>query len=88
MSTTMNQLGEQAKDVTEDLQKMGRSVRDATQEKLEQVSDKAAEYYGQGRDKVHDATCACKQFVCERPLSAVLIAAGIGWLLGRFWKCR
>jgi ElaB/YqjD/DUF883 family membrane-anchored ribosome-binding protein len=84
----MNQLGEQAKDVTEDLQKMGRSVRDATQEKLEQVSDKALEYYEQGQDKVHDVTCACKQFVCERPLSSVLIAISIGWLFGRFWKHR
>jgi ElaB/YqjD/DUF883 family membrane-anchored ribosome-binding protein len=88
MSTTSNQLGKQAKDVTEDFQKMGRTVRDATQDKFEQVSDKASEYYEQGLDKVQDAACACKQFVSDRPLSSILIAVGIGWLLGRFWKRR
>ncbi len=61
---------------------------DAAQEKLGQVGEKAAEYYEQGRDKVHDVACACKQFVRERPLRSVLIAVGIGWLLGRFWKRR
>ena len=88
MLTTSNQLGKQAKEVTEDIQKMGRTVRDAAQEQLGQVGERAAEYYGQGQDKVHEVTCACKQFVSERPLTCVLVAAGIGWLLGRFWKRR
>jgi ElaB/YqjD/DUF883 family membrane-anchored ribosome-binding protein len=88
MSTTSNQLGKQAKEVTEDIQKMGRTVRDATQETLEQVSDKAVEYYEQGQDKVHDVTCACMEKLRERPLTSVLIAFGIGWLFGRFWKRR
>ena len=86
MSTTSNQLGKQAKKVTEDLQEMGGTVRDAAQEQLGQVGEKAAEYYGQGQDKVHDATCACMEKLRERPLMSVLIAVGIGWLLGRFWK--
>jgi ElaB/YqjD/DUF883 family membrane-anchored ribosome-binding protein len=81
MSTTSNQLGKQAKEVTDDIQKMGRTVSDAAQEQLGQVGEKAAEYY-------HDVTCACMDKIRERPLMSVLIAAGIGWLLGRFWKSR
>jgi ElaB/YqjD/DUF883 family membrane-anchored ribosome-binding protein len=88
MSTTSDELGKQAKEVTEDLQKMGETVRDAAQEKLGQVGKKATEYCEQGQDKVHGAACACEQFLRERPLSSVLAAAGIGWLLGRFWKPR
>ena len=88
MSTTSDQLGEQAKEVTNDLQKMGETVRDAAQEKLGQVGEKAAEYCEQGRDKVHGVACACEQFLRERPLRSVLMAAGIGWLLGCFWKRR
>ena len=84
MSTTSDRLGKQAKEVTEDLQEMGGTVRDAAQEKLGQVGEKASEYYEQGRDKVHGVACACEQFLRERPLKSVLIAAGIGWLLGRF----
>ena len=86
MSTTSDQIGQQAKEVTENLQEMGRTVRDAAQAKLEQAGDKAAEYCQQGQDKLHGVACACEQFVRERPLRAVLMAAGIGWLLGRFWK--
>ena len=88
MSNTSDQLGKQAKEVTEDLQKMGRTVRDAAQAKLGQTSAQAAEYCDQMQDKLHGVACACEQFVRERPLRSVLMAAGIGWLLGRFWKGR
>ncbi|MGO9110974.1 MAG: YqjD family protein [Thermoguttaceae bacterium] len=88
MSNTTDQFGKQAKEVTEDLQQMGRTVRDAAQAKLGQVGEKAAEYSEQAQDKLHGLACACEQFVRERPLRSVLMAAGIGWLLGRFWKGR
>jgi ElaB/YqjD/DUF883 family membrane-anchored ribosome-binding protein len=88
MSTMSNRLGKQTKEVTEDLQEMGGTIRDAAQEKLGQVAEKASEYCEQGRDQVHGVACACEQFLRERPLRSVLIAAGVGWLLGRFWKRR
>jgi len=88
MSTKSNQLGRQARDVAEDVQSMGETVKDGAQETLEQAADKAAEYYEQGRDTVHGAACACEQFLRERPLMSILIAAGVGWLFGRFWKHR
>ena len=88
MSTTSNRLGKQAMEVKKDLEGAGETVRDAAQEKLGQVGEKAAEYCEQGRDKVHGVACACEQFLRERPLRSVLVAAGIGWLLGRFWKRR
>ena len=88
MSNTSDQLGEQAKEVTEDLLKMGATVRDAAQAKLGQVGETAAESCAQAQDKLHGVACACEQFVRERPLRSVLIAAGIGWLLGRVWKSR
>ncbi|MEI8376213.1 MAG: hypothetical protein WCJ35_25615 [Planctomycetota bacterium] len=88
MSTTRDQLSKQAKEVTEDFQEMGETVRDAAQETLKHVGDKAAEYGEQVQDKVHGIACDCEQFVRERPLRSVLMAAGIGWLLGRLWKGR
>ena len=86
MSNTSDQLGKNAQEVTEDLQQMGRTVRDAAEAKLGQAGETAAEYCQQAQDQVHGVACACEQFVRERPLRSVLIAAGIGWLLGRFWK--
>jgi len=88
MSNTTDQFGKQVSEVTEDLQQMGRTVRDATQEKLGQAGEKAAVYGEQARDQLHGVACACEQFVRERPLRSILMAAGIGWLFGRFWKGR
>jgi ElaB/YqjD/DUF883 family membrane-anchored ribosome-binding protein len=88
MSNTTDQLGKQAKEVTENLQEMGGTLRDAAQAKLGQVGEKAAQYGEQAEDKLHGVACACEQFVRERPLRSILMAAGIGWLLGRFWKGR
>jgi ElaB/YqjD/DUF883 family membrane-anchored ribosome-binding protein len=86
MSTTTDQLGKQAMEVTKDLREMGNIVRDAAQEKVGEVRENASELYAQGRDNVHDLACAVEQFLRERPFQSVLIAAGIGWLLGRLGK--
>ena len=88
MSTTNDQLGQQAKEVTEDLQKMCGTVGAAAQETLGRIGEKASECCEQRQETVHGAACACEQFIRQRPLRSVLIAAGVGWLLGRFWKCR
>ena len=88
MSTTSDRLAEQALEVKNDLQEMGQTVRDAAQERLDQVGEKATEYLQQGRDRVHGVACACEQFVRQRPLPSVLIAAGVGLLLGLLWKRR
>jgi ElaB/YqjD/DUF883 family membrane-anchored ribosome-binding protein len=88
MSTTSQQIGKQANKVTEDLQKIGGTVRDAAQEKLEQMGKKTSECYAHGRDKIHGVASACEQYFRDRPLKSVLIAVGVGWLLGRIWKGR
>ena len=67
---------------------MGGIVRDAAQEKLREVRDNATEHYQQGRDNVHGVLCNFEQYVRERPVKSVLIAAGIGVLFGRFWMRR
>jgi len=86
MATTSDRLGKHAREVKDDLQQMGETVRDAAEEQLAQIGEKASEYLKEGRDKVHGLACACEQFVRQRPLSSALVAAGIGWLVGRFWK--
>jgi ElaB/YqjD/DUF883 family membrane-anchored ribosome-binding protein len=87
-TSTSNRLGNKVAKVKEDLQEVGGIVRNAAQEKLGQVDEKAAKYYEQGRDKVHGVACACEQFLHARPVASVLVAAGVGWLLGRFWTRR
>lgn len=86
MSNTRDRIGKQAEEVTKDLEKMGGIVRDAAEEKFAQMRDQTAEYYEHGQDKVRSAVCAFEQFVQQQPFKTVLVAAGVGWLLGRFWK--
>lgn len=88
MSAKSNQLGAQAKEVTDDLREMGETVRDAAQDTLEQAVEKAAKCCEQGRETIHGVACACEQFIRERPLRSVLMAAAIGCLIGCIWKRR
>jgi ElaB/YqjD/DUF883 family membrane-anchored ribosome-binding protein len=88
MSTTSERLGKQATAMTKDLEEMSETARAAAQEKLAQVGERASELCAEGRDKVHGLACACEQYISQRPLRSVLTAAGIAWLLGRFWKRR
>ena len=86
MSTTSERIGDEAKEMAEDVAEMGDTVRNAAQEKLGQAGARAAEYCEQGRDKAHGAACHCEQFLRQKPLTSVLLAVGVGWLFGRFWK--
>ena len=88
MSTTSDRLGKQATAMKKDFEEMSETARAAAQEKLARVGEKASEVCADGRDKVHGLACACEQFISRRPLRSVLMVAGIGWLLGRFWKRR
>jgi ElaB/YqjD/DUF883 family membrane-anchored ribosome-binding protein len=88
MTATTDRFAKQAMEVSKELQELGVIAKEAAQEKLGQLRDGATGYYGQGREKVHDAVSSCEQFVRQRPFGSMLIAAGIGLLLGRFWMRR
>jgi ElaB/YqjD/DUF883 family membrane-anchored ribosome-binding protein len=88
MSTTSKRLSAQAKTVSNDLKEMGDIITDAAQEKLGEVRENATELYEQGRDKIQGVGGTFEQYVRERPVKSVLIAAGIGVLFGRFWMRR
>src|SRR5579863_2366344 len=75
---------EQATAVSKDIQGMGALAKDVACEKLEELQENASAVYDQGRDKVHQVTRTLERFVQEQPLTSVLIAAGVGLLLGRF----
>ncbi len=83
-----DRLGRQTKEVTKDLLELGEIAKDAAEEKLGQLRENAAEYCEEGRDTVQHVQQSVEQYIGERPLKSILIAAGIGLLLGRFWMRR
>ena len=42
----------------------------------------------QGREKVRQVEQSIEQYIREQPLKSMLIAAGVGLVLGRFWMRR
>ncbi len=51
--------------------------------KLDQVAGQAQQQYGKAADAAGDAMDAFTESVRQRPVAALLIAAGVGWVLGR-----
>lgn len=77
---------EQAQQVGQNLRDLGGQVRDAAREKYDQLSDQAQDYYQQGRQKAQEWEEGLESYIQEKPLQSVLIAAGVGVLLGLLWK--
>lgn len=79
-------LGAQAEQVTQNLRDLGGQVRDAAREKYSQLSDQAQDYYDQGKHKAQEWEQGIESYITEKPLQSVLIAAGVGVVLGLLWK--
>ena len=78
----------QSRTVGRDHQKSSSAVRDTAQEKVEQLRANAADRAKEGQDKVQQVERSFEQFIRQRPLKSILIAAGVGVLLGGLWMRR
>ena len=81
-------LSRKARTVTQDIQELGGMARDMAQEKVGQLRASASEYCKGRRDKVRQVEHSFEQFVRQQPLKSILIAAGVGMLLGGLWMRR
>ncbi|CAN5438984.1 hypothetical protein BH09PLA1_BH09PLA1_19400 [soil metagenome] len=75
-----------AKDVKENLREMGGQVRDAATEQYQNLREQAGEYFQEGRERAQEWEQSIEQYVQEKPIQSLLIAAGVGMLLGILWK--
>lgn len=74
--------------VVDDVQALGRAAMRTARRTVASLRDGAAEYTDEGRDKVQQVERTIEEYIRDRPLKTVLIAAGVGLLLGRFWMRR
>lgn len=79
---------EQAKKTAQDFQEMGALAKDAAEEKIGNMRESASEHMDQGRAKAQEVEFTMEQYIREHPLKSMLIAAGVGLFLGRFWIRR
>ena len=73
-----------AKNEGGELKEMGERAVDTARETIEDVKDKASELYQEGVDKTRELGEYLTDTIREKPIQSVLIAAGVGLLLGRF----
>jgi len=81
----MDQLREKTSDIKSSLQEMGSTAKNIAQEKFEDVRDSMSSYYEQGRDKAMELEHSLENRIRERPVSSILIATGLGFLIGMLW---
>ncbi len=77
---------EAAREVGENLREAGGRVRDVATEQYEQMKHQAQEYYERGRERAREMEQSLEQYIQEKPIRSLLIAAGVGMLLGILWK--
>jgi ElaB/YqjD/DUF883 family membrane-anchored ribosome-binding protein len=79
-------LKDSAAQVGENLRDMGGQVKDAAKEQYERLRDQASEYYEHGREQAREWQHNLESYVQEKPVKSLLIAAGVGVLLGMLWR--
>lgn len=84
------QPGQQLRDVGSQLRDQAQQqfgqVRDQASQYYEQGRDRAVEYYEQGRQRAMEMEQNLENYIREQPVKSVLIAAGVGCLLGFIWR--
>lgn len=80
------QLKETASKVGKQVADVGHQVKDAAKEQYENLRNQAADYYEQGKETVEQYTDSVEHYIQEQPIKSVLIAAGVGILMGILWK--
>jgi ElaB/YqjD/DUF883 family membrane-anchored ribosome-binding protein len=86
--SSTEQLKDKASAVGQSIRDVGGNIRDAANEQYENVRDQASQYYEQGRQKAEEWEHGVEQYIQEKPVQALLIAAGVGMLVGLLWKSR
>jgi len=80
------QLKDTAQQVGQNIREMGGQVRTAATEQYENLRSQATEYYEQGRERAQEWEQSLESYIQEKPVQSILIAAGVGMLLGILWK--
>lgn len=83
-----DRLREKVTETRENIADMGHLAKETVQDKLHELKDRASEKYDAGKDKLHELEATVVRTVRESPMKAVLIAAGVGLVLGYFWRRR
>jgi uncharacterized protein YjbJ (UPF0337 family) len=69
--------------VEEGFGRLAGDVKSQVQGQVKQVQGAAEDLYGQAKDTAGELTDVVRNIIETRPYTAVAVALGLGWLLGR-----
>ena len=72
----------------DDVVKLGKITKDMAAQTMEGLKENASEYYRQGVEKAQSWEKNLEGSIKKNPLQSVLIAAGVGLVLGILFKKR
>jgi ElaB/YqjD/DUF883 family membrane-anchored ribosome-binding protein len=81
-------LKETVSEIGQNVREIGSEIGDLAREKFSDVRDQATGYYKKGRKKAAELEDTVEDYIKEQPIKALLIAAGVGLLVGMFWRRR
>jgi ElaB/YqjD/DUF883 family membrane-anchored ribosome-binding protein len=84
--TLKNKAQETAAEVRDRAKQTRDQIREHTEALSEQAKEMTSEYYQQGLEKAAEWEGRLENQIREKPIPSLLIAGGIGLLLGLLWR--
>ena len=81
-------VSEQASAIAKELQEAGSSARQMAGESMESLREYAGEYLDEGRAKAREFGEAVSTRIQDQPMTSILVATAVGFLLGVLWVRR
>lgn len=82
------QFREKANHLGQNVQELGRITREIAQDTMGVLKENAGDYYHQGMEKAKTVEKNLEGKIRENPLQALLIAVGLGFLVGMLFRRR
>jgi ElaB/YqjD/DUF883 family membrane-anchored ribosome-binding protein len=79
-------LTEKATQVTQSLKDMGQQAKQQATEQYEHLRGQAEDYYQQGKERAQEWEQSLESYVREKPVQSLMIAAGVGVVIGLLLK--
>src|SRR5215831_3286522 len=73
-----------SEEAKEHLSQAGHKATEAVRGKMDEMHEKAASYYRQGREKAQQLHENAQSMIKEQPVVSVIVAAAVGLLAGMF----
>jgi ElaB/YqjD/DUF883 family membrane-anchored ribosome-binding protein len=80
-----SKMRERSGDIMEGARDTAKDLGHRAQEGFDFVKERASDYASRGKEQLESASHAVQDQVQQRPMSAILIAAGVGFVLGLLW---